>query len=165
LRIVIIQLMLSLYLGPKVIAFSGFRCNTVYWSNKLGLLNMIQWTGNLFWTKGSWQHSPNDNSIKMHYILILLIKSYLGLAQPDQINWMLTLSVITLGGFHCSIIWLIKLSEIITLLRISLNLVNYYTKWLQHFYLFCIIISIIWNNLKNGATKCSSKKQFNYNIW
>ncbi len=86
-----------------------------------------------------------------HYILNVLIKSYLGLVQSDQINWMLTLSVITLGGFHCSIIWLIKLSEIITLLRISLNLVNYYTKWLQHFYLFCIIISIIWNSLKKTA--------------
>ncbi len=34
------------------------------------------------------------------YILNFLIKSYLGFGQTDHINRMITLSVITLSGFH-----------------------------------------------------------------
>ncbi len=53
-------------------------------------------------TEGNWSHYPNDNKIWIDSIPIQLWKPQMGLCQINHINWLITLSVITLSGFHCS---------------------------------------------------------------
>jgi hypothetical protein len=47
-----------------------------------------------FWTKVNWQHYPTDNNKQMY----VNIESKSELVQFDYINWMITLSEITLSG-------------------------------------------------------------------